>query len=205
MERTKLPGIPETLAWADPSSGEVSFLADSTVYPLDAVYATAYVFLDRCWVLLGRHDGHWRVVLAPKKGPADDETLRAMLGEFANELLSSAWRHEITRQNRATIEAVVMHALGGAMGPPGLDELEEFDFSSEPFEDPLGIAQSWEEKYRKRTAEAANEPPSGSSAPRDAEGAAAATPANGREPSAAEADAVAGPAQGGDGDPESAR
>ena len=36
------------------------------------------------------------------------------------------------------------------MGPPSLDDLEKFDFSDEPFEDPLGIAMSWEEKYGKK-------------------------------------------------------
>ena len=31
-----------------------------------------------------------------------------------------------------------------------LDDLEDFDFTEEPFDDPLGIAQSWEEKYGKK-------------------------------------------------------
>jgi len=34
-----------------------------------------------------------------------------------------------------------------------------FDFSSEAFEDPLGIALSWEEKYGKKTPPAAGEAP----------------------------------------------
>ena len=46
-----------------------------------------------------------------------------------------------------------MQAISGAMGPPSLDELEDFDFTEEPFEDPLGIAQSWEEKYTKKEGE----------------------------------------------------
>jgi hypothetical protein len=36
------------------------------------------------------------------------------------------------------------------MGPPSLDDLEKFDFSAEAFDDPLGIAMSWEEKYGKK-------------------------------------------------------
>jgi His-Xaa-Ser system protein HxsD len=150
MTKTKLAGIPEDLAWADLDGGDVTLLADSKVYPLDAVYAAAYVFIDRCWVIVGDDGGKWRVSLAPKKGPLDADALSAALGEFSNELLSAAWRAEITKQNRATIEAVTMQALGGAMGPPSLDELEDFDFTNEPFEDPLGIAQSWEDKYKKK-------------------------------------------------------
>ncbi|MGH7298232.1 MAG: hypothetical protein ACRELB_25055, partial [Polyangiaceae bacterium] len=67
-----------------------------------------------------------------------------------NELLSCAWRAKISEDSRALIESVTAQALGGAMGPPSLDELEKFDFSEETFEDPLGIAMSWEEKHRKK-------------------------------------------------------
>jgi hypothetical protein len=36
------------------------------------------------------------------------------------------------------------------MGPPSLEDLAAYDFSDEPLEDPLGIAMSWEEKYKKK-------------------------------------------------------
>ena len=49
-----------------------------------------------------------------------------------------------------TFNGRLQQAFAGAMGPPSLTELEAFDFSDEPFDDPLGIAQSWEEKYKKR-------------------------------------------------------
>jgi hypothetical protein len=64
--------------------------------------------------------------------------------------LACAWRHRITQENRAALEAVTMQAMGGAMGPPSLDDLAKFDFSEEVLEDPLGIAVSWEEKYGKK-------------------------------------------------------
>ena len=147
----QLPGIPAELGGADLSEGAVHLTLDDSVYPLDAVYGAAFTFIDRCYVLIDRPAaGRFRVVLAPKTEDADEGVLRAMAGEFANELLSCAWRHRITRENRATIEAVTMQAIAGAMGPASLDELEDFDFSEEPFEDPLGIAQSWEEKYAKK-------------------------------------------------------
>ena len=145
-----MQGIPEGLAAANIADGSVRLDMDATLYPLDALYGAAYVFIDRCYVLLDRPDpAHWRVTLAPKSGPADEAALRALVGEFANELLSCAWRHRITAENRATIEAVTMQAIAGAMGPPSLDDLAAFDFTQEKFEDPLGIAVSWEEKYRK--------------------------------------------------------
>src|SRR5439155_25560659 len=113
----------------------------------------AYVFLDR------PGEGRYRVTLAPKSGKADAAALRAMAGEFANELLSCAWRHQITEANRAQIEAVTTHAMAGAMGPPSLDDLAKVDFTDAPMEDPLGIATSWEEKYKKKDKKAEGDKP----------------------------------------------
>lgn len=143
--------MPEGLVSVDEGDAAISFVADASIYPLDAIYGAAFVFIDRCFVLLDRADAeHYRVTLTAKDPQADTEVLRSLVGEFANELLACAWRHEITHRNRAVIESVTMQAIGGAMGPPSLEELEDFDFTDEPFEDPLGIAQSWEEKYKKQ-------------------------------------------------------
>lgn len=146
-------GLPPELAAIDLGTGAVTLQVDESLYPLEALYGAAYVFIDRCFVTLDRPAaGRYRVSLASKKGDADEAALRTLVGEFANELLSCAWRHQITRDNRAVIEAVTLQALGGAMGPPSLDDLAKFDFTSEPFDDPLGIAVSWEDKYKKKEA-----------------------------------------------------
>lgn len=146
-----LTGIPAQLAGADLEDGSVHLAVDDAVYPLDALYGASFTFIDRCFVLIDRPAaGRYRVVLAPKKPGGSEDELRSLAGEFANELLACAWRHRIARENRATIEAVTMQAISGAMGPPTLDELERFDFTEEPFDDPLGIAMSWEEKYGKK-------------------------------------------------------
>ncbi len=126
---------------------------DLQVYCLEAIYGAGFTFIDRCFVFIDRADDNpqrLRVTLSTKERGASDEELRALIGEFGNELLACAWRAQITEDNRATIEAVTMQAIGGAMGPPTLDDLEDFDFTEEPFEDPLGIAMSWEEKYGKK-------------------------------------------------------
>jgi His-Xaa-Ser system protein HxsD len=155
--------IPEGLVAIDLGEAAVSLVVDATLYPMDAVYAAAYVFIDRAWVFLDRPAAdRVRVTLAVKRTAPDADALRAELtraiGEFANELLSCAWRHEITRANRAVIETVTMQAFSGAMGPPSLAELEQFDFTDEPFDDPLGIAVSWEEKYKKKPRAGEGEP-----------------------------------------------
>ena len=142
------------------SSGTATFTVDPSLYPLDALYGAAYIFIDRCFVFLDKDaQGHVVISLSPKKGPADEPTLQNWAGEFGNELLSCAWRHQIAAANRQVLEQVTSLALAGAMGPPSLDDLSNFDFSSQPLEDPLGIAQSWEEKYKKKAPAAAAEKP----------------------------------------------
>lgn len=142
--------LPGDLVTVDLRSQAVALTVDAELYPLSALYAAAYIFIDRCFVLLDRPDAaHFRVTLSSKKGDASEAALAAFAGEFANELLSCSWRAKIAEESRGLIEAATAQALRGAMGAPTLDNLEKFDFSEEAFEDPLGIAMSWEDKYGK--------------------------------------------------------
>jgi His-Xaa-Ser system protein HxsD len=151
---SELVGMPSDQVAADVSRHAVTVTVDESIYPLDAIYGASYTFLDRCYVLLDRASAtHVRIRLSPKKASREDE-LRDWAGELLNELLSCAWRAQIVRENRAVIEAVTLQAVTGAMGPPTLDELQDFDFAEEPFEDPLGIGLSWEEKYKKKGGDA---------------------------------------------------
>lgn len=78
----RLAGIPEDLAGADLDEGAVHLTIDELVYPLEAVYGAAYVFIDRCWVFVDRPvSGKYRVVLTPKEGEANEPQLRAVAGE----------------------------------------------------------------------------------------------------------------------------
>jgi His-Xaa-Ser system protein HxsD len=165
MSTQTLDGFPKDLAVGDLAEGSVTLTVDAAVYPLEAVYGAAYIFIDRCFVLLDRPKaGSVAVTLTDKKGGADAEALRRMAGEFANELLTQAWRQKIIEENRVILETVTTQALAGATAraagaaEPSLDDLASFDFTEEAFDDPLGIAMSWEEKYKKKTpAEAASE------------------------------------------------
>ena len=145
-----MDGFPSDIVAADPTSGGVTITVSSSVYPLEAVYGAAYIFLDRCYVLLDRPSESTLSVTLAAKRDASPEALRALTGEFANELLSQAWRQKILEENRVILEAVTTQALAGAMGPPTIDDLASFDFSEEGFDDPLGIAMSWEEKHKKK-------------------------------------------------------
>jgi His-Xaa-Ser system protein HxsD len=142
--------LPADLCTFDAQGASVELRVDAALYPLTALYGAAYVFIDRAFVLLGREDAtHWRATLAWKRGTPPEGALRELAGEFMNELLSCAWRAGISEESRSILEAVTAQAFAGAMGPPALDDLDNFDFSEDALDDPLGIAMSWEEKYGK--------------------------------------------------------
>lgn len=172
MSTQTLDGFPKDLAVGDLAEGSVTLTVDAAVYPLEAVYGAAYIFIDRCFVLLDRpRAGSVAVTLTDKKGAADAEALRRMAGEFANELLTQAWRQKIVEENRVLLETVTTQALAGAQSreggaaEPSLDDLASFDFTEEAFDDPLGIAMSWEEKYKKKTPAEAKAEGEGGGAP----------------------------------------
>ena len=154
-----MEGLPQNLVVSQPPEGNVTITVDASIYPLEAVYGAAFIFIDRCYVLLDRpRGGSFSVTLTPKTPLADASALRALTGEFANELLTQAWRQKILEENRVILETVTTQALAGAAAPPTLDDLAAFDFSEESFDDPLGIAMSWEEKYKKKADPAAPAP-----------------------------------------------
>jgi His-Xaa-Ser system protein HxsD len=166
---------------------------DEALYPKDAIYGAAYIFIDRCYVHLDRpSDG--RVVVSLRLKAHVTAQLDELAGEFENELLGQAWRRQITEDNRTIIELISTRALAGAAGPPGLDDLLNMDAGGGAFEDPLGIAMSWEDKYKKKKPEgvpAAEAAEGGEAAP--AAAAPAESPADGK---GAELDGRAGLQQG---------
>lgn len=134
-------------------SDPIQITFDEALYPKDAIYGAAYVLIDRCYVHLDRtSDGRIVVKLQPKAGVS--LSAEQATGEFQNEALGQAWRRQILDENRALIEMISSRALGGAAGPPGLDDLLALDTGdATAFDDPLGIAMSWEDKYKKKKPE----------------------------------------------------
>lgn len=142
------PGFPADAAEIDVDGGSASLLVDAQLYPRDAVYAAVMPMLAKAFVVLDRVGASIRIEVRPRAG-ADAGQLRATLGELANELLVAASRAEIAKRRGDLLEAVTRRAISGAMGPPSLDDLEGFDLDDEGFEDPLGIAESWDRSHGK--------------------------------------------------------
>jgi His-Xaa-Ser system protein HxsD len=148
--KTAAPGFQ-----SDAERNLVLVMVDTEVYPKEAVYGAAYIFIDRCYVLLDAPEPGRLSVQLRGQTPLTVEGLDALAGEFHNELLAQTLRDMVCAQNRPLLEAVVGQAVSGAMGPPppvevDLAELDALELDDEPFDDPLGIALSWEEKYGKQ-------------------------------------------------------
>jgi His-Xaa-Ser system protein HxsD len=136
----------------DPTTSTLTLSLDAGLYPRDVVYAAAYVFLDRAYVLLDR-DGARLLVHLRGKQPLDEAVLRAMAGEFGNELLAQALRHRVAKANQRIIEDVTALAISGAAGPDRPAAVEDAgmidmdDPGDDGFlDDPLSIAVPWEKK-----------------------------------------------------------
>lgn len=145
----------------DPATGTLTLSLEAGLYPVDVLYAAAYVFIDRAYVRLDRDgtDGKGGRFLVHLRGKAalTEAQLRAMAGEFGNELLSQALRRKIVKQNARIIEEITTQAIAGAAGGTlPTDFLTAGDDDGMDFlDDPLGIAVPWEEKFKKKKADKA--------------------------------------------------
>ncbi|MDD5347324.1 MAG: His-Xaa-Ser system protein HxsD [Candidatus Omnitrophica bacterium] len=147
---------------------------DPRVYPLRAVYSSAYLFLDRAYLSL---DGDPRKKIIVGIKAKDNACARTIAAEFKNELLNASLRNQISKENRRIREYIVGTALLGVVGErmPVPDECgcrqagaavnshmalnrtpgrarRSSPASAVPdpeIGDPLGIGVPWEEKYGK--------------------------------------------------------
>jgi His-Xaa-Ser system protein HxsD len=139
----------------DALTSTLTLSLDVDLYPRDVLYAAAYVFLDRAYVLLDRDGARFLVHLRGKQA-LDDAALRAMAGEFENELLAQALRHRVVRANQKIIEDITSLAINGAAGGEAgngaADDLALIDMQDPAddgfLDDPLGIAMPWEAKKK---------------------------------------------------------
>ena len=138
----------------DPTTATLTLSLDVGLYPRDVLYAAAYVFLDRAYVLLDRQDSRFFVRFRSKR-PLEASVFEALAGEFENELLAQALRHRVVDANQRIIEDVVAVAIAGAAAGvepdaehPPLVPLRGDGDPGDPEDgfltDPQGIARPWE-------------------------------------------------------------
>jgi His-Xaa-Ser system protein HxsD len=124
----------------------VSFTLDTALYPPDAVFGAAYLFLDRAFVLLQRPaDGLVEVRLKPKAAPADAAALEALAGEFANALLDQVVRARVAESTGKLREYAFARAFLGTPVQSSIDQLLA-ELDAEELEgDDLEIQVPWEQ------------------------------------------------------------
>jgi His-Xaa-Ser system protein HxsD len=141
----------------DATTSTLTLSLDIGLYPPDVLYAAAYVFLDRAYVLLDRAGSRFVVHLRGKQN-LEEAALRAMVGEFENELLAQALRLRVVKANQRIIELITSLAISGADGASG----EEGDGAVQDtllidlenpaddgfLDDPLHIGTPWEAKKK---------------------------------------------------------
>lgn len=123
----------------------VSFVVDETLYPLDAIYGAAYLFVDRCYVFLSRPADKQVEVRLKSREAADEAALDALAGEFANELLNQVLRLRVSESTAKIREYYMARAFFSTPVQASIDDLlAELD-AEELEEDDLEIAVPWEE------------------------------------------------------------
>ncbi len=122
-------------------------IVNQKLYPLEVIYSTAYIYIDRCYVLLEKPGKDQVSVRLKAKPDCDKATFEALIGEFENELLNQNLRRKVAQRTEGVREAIVHRALFSAM-PESLDlSLDDDDDDGDYLDDPLGIAVPWEDKF----------------------------------------------------------
>ena len=128
------------------STGErlVRFVVDETLYPLEALYGAAYLFIDKCFVFLERPEDKKVLVNLRTKKSAKEEDLEALAGEFANELLNQILRWRVSEATAQIREYTMARAFVSHPAQTSIDALlAELD-AEELEEDELEISVPWE-------------------------------------------------------------
>lgn len=144
-DEVQTSGELEELTYATDGT-RVSFTVSEDLYPRDAVYGAAYLFVDRCFVYLSRPgDDQIEVRLKPKPDGAIQE-LDVLAGEFANELLNQVIRIRVGESTAQIREYYMAKAFFADSNQTSIDALlAELD-QEELEEDPLEISVPWEEE-----------------------------------------------------------
>jgi His-Xaa-Ser system protein HxsD len=124
---------------------DVILEVDETLYPLDAIYGTCYLFVDRCYVFLERTEDKKVRIRLRAKSETSPEVLEALVGEFANELLNQVLRFKVSEATAQIREYTMARAFVSSPAQASIDALlAELD-AEELEEDDLEISVPWKE------------------------------------------------------------
>lgn len=154
--------------------GRIEFEVSLKNYSKDAIYTSAYCFLDEIDISLkavsteneAQKAGEKKVIVIFEKKSQKECDLEGIKKEFLRELLYSAIRKNLSNKHKKITEAIVAQALFSAAGgfeqasdcQESVEDTTKGDVNEEPTKisgdgienDPLGISLAWEDKYSKK-------------------------------------------------------
>ena len=144
MSNEEPAGSLESLEYLE-DGRRVSFVLTESLYPREAIFGAAYLFLDRAFVFLSRpDDGQVEVRLTPKEPPEGEQQLVALAGEFANALLDQVVRLQVAQSTGSIREYYISRAFFTSPAQSSIDALlAELD-DEELEDDDLEISVPWE-------------------------------------------------------------
>lgn len=134
-------------------NNQIIFSLNPNFYSLEAVYAAAYVFVDRAYVHLDGDPKKEIVVSLKGKHKLGKDELEGLRGEFLNELLDHLLRVQISQKNQKIREYIVASVLLSALPQGSFDGQNDLKEADDWQNDPLGIAVPWEEKCQEKEVE----------------------------------------------------
>ena len=124
---------------------KAAFVLDESIYKKDAVYGTAYLFIDKCFVYLSRPEESKIGVELVSREEATEAELETIAGEFVNELLNQVVRAQVGEATARIREYYMARAFFSTDTQTTIDDLlAELD-DEELEEAPLEIAVPWED------------------------------------------------------------
>lgn len=125
---------------------------NSKIYPLEAIINTSYAFVDRGYIFLDTDAKGSQVNVSIKtKHCSSVKELESLRGEFMNELLHSALRYTVSKNNKKIREYIIGRALYSVLPYSELSaaDIPNHDGKFDYQKDPLGIAVPWKKKHAK--------------------------------------------------------
>jgi His-Xaa-Ser system protein HxsD len=148
----------ETISNMEIENDSVLLSINPKIYPLEAIYSAAYVFLDKVYIMLdGDPESEVIVELKPKNKQNSREELEALGREFNNELINYSDYQKRSERTARVRELIMQRALLTNAQIAGEQDYDAdaslngtvSEDDSDFLEDPEGIAIPWEEKYGK--------------------------------------------------------
>ena len=127
------------------ASNRLSITIDESIYPRDAIFGAAYLFIDRCYLFLRRPADQQILIEFKGKEEHTQEDLEKLAGEFANELLNQVIRFRVSESTAKIREYYMARAFVSHPAQNSIDALlAELD-AEELEEDDLEISVPWEQ------------------------------------------------------------